>query len=126
MDDDESILDLTQKLLSQLGYHVERARGGTEAIDKYRHALSNGTAFDAVILDLTIPGGMGGMECLKRLAQLNPSVVALVSSGYSNDPVMAEPGRFGFAGVLGKPYRLEELSEKLADALATTRVQDEV
>ena len=70
--------------------------------------------FDAVIMDLTIPGGMGGKEAIKRLLEIDPEVKAIVSSGYSNDPIMADFKKYGFCGVVAKPYTLEELGEALS------------
>ncbi len=110
MDDDENILRVTKKMLVQLGYSVELARNGDEAIAMYIQAKSEGKPFDVVIMDLTIPGGMGGRECAMKLKEIDPHVKALVSSGYSNDPVMSDFARFGFKGILMKPYRIEDLS----------------
>ena len=113
MDDDASVRDIGAQLLASLGYEAVTASDGAEALSRYAAAQREGRPFAAVILDLTIPGGIGGVECLVRLRDLNADVRALVSSGYSNDPIMAEYARHGFAGVIAKPYRLEELGAGL-------------
>lgn len=113
MDDEEIIREIAGKMLSRIGYEVEVAIDGSEAIERYKIARESGHPFDAVILDLTIPGGMGGKEAVKRLLQIDPGVKAIVSSGYSDDPIMAESRRYGFRGCLAKPYKIQELSEVL-------------
>jgi CheY-like chemotaxis protein len=118
MDDEDMIREITGELLQNLGYQVEFAKNGSEAIDLYREAQGLGKPFDAVILDLTIPGGMGGKEAIKGLLEIDPKIKAIVSSGYSNDPIMAEFREYGFNGVIIKPYRLTELSQTLQDVLA--------
>jgi CheY-like chemotaxis protein len=117
MDDEDMIREITGELLQNLGYQVEFAKNGSEAIDLYREAQGLGKPFDAVILDLTIPGGMGGKEAIKGLLEIDPKIKAIVSSGYSNDPIMAEFREYGFNGVIIKPYRLTELSQTLQDVL---------
>ncbi|MBU0728157.1 MAG: PAS domain S-box protein [Proteobacteria bacterium] len=116
MDDEEIVRDVASSMLSHLGYEVLSAENGEEAIVLYQQALDAGSPIDAVIMDLTIPGGMGGLETLKKLTEIYPDVKALVSSGYSNDPVMSNFAEYGFAGSVQKPYRLDEL------ALAVHRV----
>jgi CheY-like chemotaxis protein len=111
MDDEEIIRDVTGAMLRGMGYSVEYARDGEEAVDQYKRAQASGRPFDAVIMDLTIPGGMGGKETIVRLHEIDPAVRAIVSSGYSNDPVMAHYKEYGFAGMVVKPYRVQELSE---------------
>jgi CheY-like chemotaxis protein len=99
-------------ILVRLGYEVAFAEDGAEAIQLYRSAMSKrGTPFNAVIMDLTIAGGMGGKEAVKKLIEIDPNVKAIVSSGYSKDPVMADYKRFGFSGVIAKPFRIKDLSE---------------
>jgi signal transduction histidine kinase/ActR/RegA family two-component response regulator len=111
MDDEEIILDLLGELLDALGYDVTFASSGAHAIDAYKKALSNNTPFDLVIMDLTVPGGMGGKEAMERLLEVDPKVKAVVSSGYFNDPILADPKKYGFVGVLPKPYDANQLSE---------------
>jgi PAS domain S-box-containing protein len=116
MDDEEAIGKLVNRILTHAGYKVEFARDGAEAIESYKKASESGKPFDAVIMDLTIPGGMGGKEAIKELLEIDPKVRAIVSSGYFNDPIMTDFKRFGFSGALSKPYRIAEL----------TRIVDEV
>lgn len=113
MDDEEAIRELAGQMLMQLGYAVESACDGTEAIALYSKAKDTGQPFDAVIMDLTIPGGMGGKEAMRRLRELDPQIKAIVSSGYSTDPIMANFRHYGFRGVVVKPYNLDDLSTAL-------------
>ncbi|MBI5251196.1 MAG: PAS domain S-box protein [Desulfomonile tiedjei] len=113
MDDETSIRDLTSELLSMLGYEAVVAKNGTEAMELYLEAKKTMKPFDAVILDLTVPGGMGGNEFLQQLLRIDKNVKAIVSSGYSNDPIMAECEKYGFKGVIPKPYDAEDLSRVL-------------
>jgi two-component system, cell cycle sensor histidine kinase and response regulator CckA len=113
MDDEESILQVTGKMLSILGYNVACARHGGEAVELYAQSLEKGEPFEVIIMDLTIRGGLGGKATIIALRQLNPDVRAIVSSGYSNDPIMAEFRSFGFSGILMKPYKIEDLREVL-------------
>ncbi len=117
MDDEDILRELMQQVLTHLGYETVQARDGAEAIDLFKKAVDIGMPFDAVILDLTIPGGMGGKDVIKRLIEIDPGVRAIVSSGYSNDPVMADFKKYGFKGVMIKPYKGSELSKALRDVL---------
>jgi len=117
VDDEESIRDVASELLAILGYQVKPARDGAEAVALYENALRSTAPFDAVIMDLTIPGGIGGKEAVQKLREINPQVKAIVSSGYSNDPVMANYRQYGFDGVVAKPYNADELSEALQKLL---------
>jgi two-component system, cell cycle sensor histidine kinase and response regulator CckA len=118
MDDEEAIRILLKEMLLRLGYEAESASDGAAAIDLYRHAQEAGQPFAAVVLDLVVPCGMGGKEALTTLRAINPEVKAIVSSGYSNDPIMADFSHYGFCGVLPKPYQLSELSAVLQQVLA--------
>ena len=89
------------------------AKDGNEAIDLYRQAMSGGELFDAVIMDLTVPGGMGGLETMAVLRRIDPLVKAIISSGYTNDPVMSDYKQHGFCGFVAKPYKFDELAEVL-------------
>ena len=117
MDDDEDILNIAGEMLSTLGYEVEYAKNGVEAIDKYKKMLEQNNPFDLVIMDLTIPGGMGGKDAIKGLLALDRHVKAIVSSGYSDDPIMGNHTEYGFVGVALKPYKLNELSEIVQKAI---------
>jgi PAS domain S-box-containing protein len=118
MDDEEMITDMLYNGLSEVGYKVEIAAEGTEAIEKYSKAKNSGEQFDAVILDLTIPGGMGGKETIKELLKIDPNVKAIVSSGYANNAVMANFKRYGFSGVVTKPYHIAELEKTLNNVIS--------
>jgi len=113
MDDDELIRELTCEMLARLGYRVVPVRDGQAALAAYREGRQAGRPFDLVIMDLTIPGGMGGREAIAELRKLDPEIKAIVSSGYSNDPILANYQDFGFQGVLKKPFRMEELKRML-------------
>ncbi len=113
MDDEEDVRQTTGDVLMRLGYTVEFAADGSQAIDLYQEAREAGTPFDAVIMDLTIPGGMGGNEALERLLAIDPNVRAILSSGYLNNPVMTEYKKYGFSGVVTKPYRINDLDDTL-------------
>lgn len=117
MDDEANIRDVAGKMLLELGYSVELAKNGQETLELYQIAQTLGRKFDAVILDLTIPGGLGGKEIIKTLKKLDPEVTAIVSSGYSTDPVMANYAKYGFQGMIVKPYELGNLSEVVNDVL---------
>ena len=113
MDDQKSIRDTVGDILTYLGYKVEFAEDGSEAIALYKHARESGQDFDAVILDLTVPDGMGGKETIQKLREIDPEVKAIVTSGYSHDPVMSEYQTYGFRGVVNKPYEIKEISRVL-------------
>lgn len=117
MDDQALIRETLVSLLQHLGYEAAESVDGEDAIERYQEASTAGTPFHAVIMDLTIPGGMGGAEALTRLKEIDPNVRAIVSSGYSNDPVMANFATYGFNGVIKKPYALKELGATLASVL---------
>jgi signal transduction histidine kinase/CheY-like chemotaxis protein len=114
MDDEEEMRNTTGDMLVRLGYTVDYAGEGGEAIAKYRQAQEAGRPFGAVIMDLTVPGGMGGKEAVRKLLEIDPAARIIVSSGYSHDPVMSDFRSYGFQGVVTKPYRLHDLSEVVA------------
>lgn len=117
MDDERSVQEVATVMLKELGFEVDVANDGSSAIEKYLQAKMADEPYVAVIMDLTIPGGMGGEEAIAHLRKLDPKVKAIVSSGYSNDPIMSNYLDFGFAGVVAKPYRLQDLGSVLADVL---------
>lgn len=117
MDDEQIIRDVAEQMLAHLGYTVASTKDGLEAIEVFREAMEAGKAFDGVILDLTIPGGMGGVDAIEKLKEVDPSIKAIASSGYSNDPVMADFKKYGFTGVIAKPYRIAELAKVVAEAI---------
>ncbi|MGE5397918.1 MAG: ATP-binding protein [Chitinophagales bacterium] len=113
MDDDVRIRVMLTQMLEKAGYRVQSARDGQEAVEKYWEAKQSETPFDAVIMDLTVPGGMGGKEAFKLLNSIDPNIKVIISSGYSDDPVVTEYSNYGFAGVITKPYRVDELTHVL-------------
>ncbi len=117
MDDEEVVRDVAGRILEYLGYEVAFAEDGDEAVEAYKRAKASGKAFDAVILDLTIPGGRGGKATLEEIKAIEPQVKALISSGYSSDPVVAEYAKHGFMGMVSKPYKIEELAQVLHDVI---------
>jgi two-component system cell cycle sensor histidine kinase/response regulator CckA len=117
MDDEQLVLDMACGMLEHLGCEANGARDGGEAIRLYGEAVEGGKGFDLVVMDLTIPGGMGGTEASRRILGMYPEARLVVSSGYSADPVMANYVAYGFRGVLPKPYRVEELRRVLEQVL---------
>jgi two-component system cell cycle sensor histidine kinase/response regulator CckA len=113
MDDDDLVRTLLVRMIAHLGYEAELARDGREAINIFTEAQESGNPFDAVILDLTVPGGMGGKEALARLLEIDPQVKAIASSGYSDDPIMADFRKYGFTAIIPKPYTVAEASRVL-------------
>ena len=111
MDDEESIREVCGAMLKDMGHQVTYAVAGEDALEKYRAALAGGRAFDLVISDLTIPGGMGGQELIKEILKLDPAARTIVSSGYATDPVMANYRQHGFWGRVVKPYRFADLEQ---------------
>jgi PAS domain S-box-containing protein len=109
MDDEPTLCNLVLRILEKEGHKVECADNGAQAIEMYVKAKNSGRPFDALILDLTIPGGIGGKETIERLTEIDPSVKAIVASGYSNDPVVSNFKDYGFSAAISKPYGLEDL-----------------
>jgi PAS domain S-box-containing protein len=114
MDDEEEIREVLEKMLQHLGFDVDLVSDGQQAIALFTRAIQDGTPYVAIVLDLTIPGGVGGKETLRRIKERHPEAKVLVSSGYSNDPVMAHATQFGFSGFIAKPYNLLDLSKVLS------------
>ena len=118
MDDEEALRKLLKTVLTTLGYQVLTARDGAEAIALCEHERTSGRGFDAVLLDLTVSGGMGGVEAAAKLKELDPGLKLIVSSGYSQAPVMADFREYGFDDVVPKPWTIPELSKVLRRVLA--------
>jgi len=109
MDDDEDVRFIAEYMLQRLGFTVVLAARGTEAIACYQEALEEGARFHAVILDINIPGSIGGREVLNLLETIDPQVNAFISSGNPFDPMMENPTSFGFSGAIAKPFSAENL-----------------
>lgn len=121
MDDEARIRDMLGRMLSHFGYELAFAKDGAEAIALYDEAKRRGAPFDVVIMDLIVPGAMGGKEAIRKLHEVDPSACAIVSSGYSNDPIMADFQGFGFCDAVAKPYRHEELRQVLHRVMSRKR-----
>jgi two-component system cell cycle sensor histidine kinase/response regulator CckA len=118
MDDEEMIQNVVGTMLGLLGYEPVITSDGAEAVAVYRKNLASGHPFDAVIMDLTIPGGMGGAEAIKKILELDPGAKVIVSSGYSHDPILTDYKKFGFCNIVSKPYQLKDLSRVLQETLS--------
>lgn len=121
MDDEEMIRTLGEMILSEEGYTVECCSSGAEALDRHRQAREQGTPYDAIILDLTVPGGMGGKEVAEQIRSVDSRTSLIVSSGYSEDPVMARHEQYGFNGSVSKPYTVDNICGEVARVLQKQR-----
>ncbi len=121
VDDEPSIKTVCAAMLRQLVYDPKTAAGGAEAVEMVRSSLASEVAFDLIIMDLTMPGDMGGKQATKQILEIDPQSCVVVSSGYSTDPLMANFAEYGFMGFVVKPYRLEELSNAVNGALSRAR-----
>ncbi len=117
MDDDEMVREVVTAMLGRMGHEAATAVNGEEAIKLYREAMDADKNFDLIIMDLTIPGGMGGKEAAREVLKLDPEARIIVSSGYSNDPIMADYAGHGFAGAIVKPYQSQELARAIGEIL---------
>lgn len=117
VDDEEIVRNISAAMLSELGHEVLLAEEGRQAIMLYRQNLQQNTPIDLLIMDLTIPGGMGGQEALQQILAIDPQAKAIVSSGYSNDPVMANFADYGFVAAITKPYQLGDMSKLINQLL---------
>jgi PAS domain S-box-containing protein len=122
VDDEDAIRDLVEFTLTRLGYEVSQAATALQGVEMYHEKLRAGKRFDVVILDLTLPGGMGGKDALKKLIEIDPTVNAIVSSGYATDATMSRYQDFGFRGVIAKPYEAAELGKIVHDVIESSRV----
>lgn len=118
MDDDESILEISQAVLSRAGHTVTLTTHGNAAVDLYQEAFAGSNPFDLVIVDLTIPGAMGGRQTLQELLKIDPRVKVILSSGYATDPAVIEPQKFGFKGALAKPFLWSDLLRMIGMTIA--------
>lgn len=118
MDDNPGIRDVLTGMLEILGHSVEECENGAEAISLYKKQMSCGKPFDIVIMDLTIPGGMGGEEVIKYLREIDPEIKAIVSTGYSNNPVISNFSDYGFSGRLTKPFKILTLKREIRSVLS--------
>ncbi len=119
MEDEEIVGRVVTDMLKRVGYEATVVRDGNDAIELYKKSKESNNPFDVVILDLTIPGGMGGKETINELLKIDPEIITIVSSGYSNDPIMADYKKYGFKDVITKPYEIEELSKVIHKAINT-------
>jgi CheY-like chemotaxis protein len=117
MDDEQVILDVTQEVLKFLGYDVVFAKDGAEAIEIFTREKLAGHPFDLVILDLSVPEGMGGKEAFEKLHIIDPQAKMIMSSGYTNDPLMTDYAKYGLSGILPKPYRIANLKTLLENLI---------
>jgi CheY-like chemotaxis protein len=124
MDDDEEIVEVLGTLLSTIGYSVTVTKNGEEAIAAYRKAMEEGQKFMTAIIDLTIKDGMGGKDAIKEILAIDPKLKAIVSSGYSNDPILADPKEYGFCAVLTKPYSMKELRRTIQNVVGLEKADD--
>ena len=122
MDDEAAIRELTSQLLATLGYEVTAVPDGLEAITTYERALRSGEKFQAVILDATVRGGMGGVATIERLRNVDPEVIAIICSGYSDEAALSEFLTYGFRGALPKPFTRAELADVLQRAIAARKI----
>ncbi|MCE2695680.1 MAG: response regulator, partial [Verrucomicrobiaceae bacterium] len=123
LEDDPLVRALIVRNLTSNGFDVTESAEGSDTVRLYQEGMSQGRAFDLVILDLSIPNGMGGIRAMEKLRALDPEVFAIVSSGYSDDPVMAKPGSYGFAAVLPKPYEPADMLRLVRNILATRGIR---
>jgi signal transduction histidine kinase/PAS domain-containing protein len=117
MDDEELIREVATDILDYLGYGAVACNDGKAALELYRGAMAAGEPFAAVLMDLTVPGGMGGQETIQRLLEIDPDVVGIVSSGYCSDPILSNYQHYGFRGIVEKPYSPDALGKVLHDLL---------
>jgi len=117
MDDEQVILDVTNEVLRFLGYDVMFAKDGEAAIELYRQEQARGSPFDLVILDLSVPEGVGGKEAFERLHAIDPQAKVVISSGFTNDPMLTNYASYGLDGVLAKPYRITEIKALLENMI---------
>ncbi len=119
MDDDDAVRTVVAQILKSYGFEVVCTSSGTETVQIYKRAFAERIPYDAVIMDLTVPGGMGGKEVVKILKEFDPLLKAIVTSGYSNDPIMANFKEYGFCGVIAKPFIIDEFLRVVKDVITS-------
>src|SRR5262249_25616862 len=124
MDDEAALRKLLKHVLANLGYEAHTAKDGAEAIALYEEAKAGGRGFDAVLLDLTVSGGMGGIKTARKLKEVDTAAKLIVSSGYSDATAISEFGKYGFEAVLRKPWKAAEVSQVLRRVLVADRTPD--
>ncbi len=117
MDDEEVVGDIAKQMLEYLGYEVDLVTDGEAAIDLYQRELEKGSPFSLIIMDLNIPEGVGGQEAIEKILTIDPKAKALVSSGYTTDPIMEKYSEYGFSGTIAKPFDLEGLKQSIKAVL---------
>ena len=122
MDDEEVVREVIGAMLCELGYKVSYAINGQEAVTKYQDSYENGSPFDVVITDLTIPGGMGGEVAAQEILKIDSQAKIILSSGYATNPIMANYKTYGFIGIVVKPYSIQELQNVVQKALNIARM----
>lgn len=115
MDDDDMVREMAREIIDYLGYETDFSEDGSEAIKKYKNAMESNQPYDVVILDLTVRGGLGAKETIKKLLEIDDNVRAIVTSGYSNDPIISEYAKYGFKAAFTKPYQIKKLSQILSN-----------
>ena len=111
------VRNVSANMLEFMGYHVVQTEDGRGAIDHYQKSFEKGKPFEIIILDLTIPGGMGGQESVGEILKINPKAKVIVASGYSNDPILAEYRKYGFQAAIVKPFEMKELNAAIKQVL---------
>lgn len=117
MDDEPYIRELLEDMIGMLGYSTVTTSEGQEAINTFEEAYESGNRFDAIIMDLSIPAGMGGKDAIEEILKIDPDARSIVASGYSAENIMANFGEFGFTAVLQKPFRFDEISTTLEEVM---------
>lgn len=117
MDDEDLVCEIAEQILDFLGYDVVISRDGAQALQLYKEKFDQGSRYDAVIMDLNIPNGIGGKDAVNDLLKIDADAKVIVSSGYANDPIMEDPRSFGFSGCLAKPFVIDAIQKLLGDLL---------
>lgn len=118
MDDEDMVCDIAEQILEYLGYKVAITRDGLEALELYKKNYEQGCPFGAVIMDLNIPGGVGGKEAVQDILAVDPEAKVIVSSGYGTDPIMSTPQEYGFVASIAKPFEIGAVESLLNDLLS--------